>query len=197
MGPVFLFRRPDDDAIRRWLARQAAVPLGAAPPPDRCTVDHNRAPLGVGAATYERARGALRAWAMFRLGWVVIHPPDAPLRVGTTVAVLVHHLGLWSLNACRIVRLVDESGPVERFGFAYRTLPDHAVDGEEQFTVDWDHAGDDTVAYDVRAWSRPRHPLARLGGPVARLVQKRFARDSKRAMQRAVSGTGEAPSGPG
>jgi uncharacterized protein (UPF0548 family) len=182
---MFLVRRPSDDAIRRWLAGQASVPLRGGPPPTRCTRDHNRVTLGAGAAAFDRARAALGRWEMFRLGWVALYPPDAPLRVGATVGVLVRHLGLWSLNPCRIVRLVEEGGPLERFGFAYRTLPDHAVDGEEEFSVEWSRE-DDGVAYDVRAWSRPRHPLAWIGLPLARRVQRRFARDSKRAMERAV-----------
>jgi len=41
--------------------------------------------------------------------------------------------------------------------------------------------------YDLFAFSRPRHPLARLGGPLySRALQRRFARDSLRAMARAV-----------
>ena len=183
---MFLLRRPGDDVIRRWLEAQAAVPVSAAGPPARHTIDHNRATLGAGGAAFERARDALRRWEMFRLGWVVLHPADAPIRVGTTVGVLVHHVGLWSLNPCRIVRLVEDTGAVVRSGFAYRTLPDHAVDGEEQFTVEWSRA-DDAVVYDVRAWSRPRHPPAWIALPLARRVQRRFARDSKRAMARAVA----------
>jgi uncharacterized protein (UPF0548 family) len=183
---MFLVRRPGDDAIGRWLEGQASAPLAAGPPPARCTVDHNRVRLGAGGRVFERARAALARWGMFRLGWVAIYPPGAPLRVGETVGVLVRHLGLWSLNPCRIVRFVEERGPLERFGFAYRTLPDHAVEGEEAFTVEWSRK-DDGVAYDLRAWSRPRHPLAWIGLPLARRVQRRFARDSMRAMERAVA----------
>src|SRR5262245_16287574 len=79
---MFLLRRPGDDTIRRGLARQASVPFGTAPPRDACTASHARVLLGVGAGTYDRARAALRGWEMFRLGWVAIQPPDAPLRVG-------------------------------------------------------------------------------------------------------------------
>ena len=49
------------------------------------------------------------------------------------VAILARSIGLWWLNACRIVAVVDEDGPVKRFGFAYGTLPDHAGSGEERF----------------------------------------------------------------
>ena len=97
--------------------------------------------------------------------------------------------GHWWLNACRIVYVVDEEGPVTRFGFAYGTLPQHAESGEERFTVEWREA-DGAVWYDILAFSRPRQLLARAGYPFARRLQKRFARDSAAAMQRAV-GQGE------
>jgi uncharacterized protein (UPF0548 family) len=93
--------------------------------------------------------------------------------------------GLWWLNACQIVYIVDEDGPVKRFGFAYGTLPEHAESGEERFTVEW-HEQDDAVWYDILAFSRPQQFLARLGYPFARRLQKRFARDSASAMLRAV-----------
>ena len=80
---------------------------------------------------------------------------------------------------------MDEQGPVQRFGFAYGTLPEHAESGEERFTVEW-HEEDDTVWYDIVAFSRPQQLPARLGYPLARRMQKRFARDSAAAMQRTV-----------
>lgn len=153
---------------------------------DGYVVDHNRVRLGIGEETFIRASEALRGWKMFDLGWVRIYPPGAPIELETTVAVVGRHFGFWSLNACRIVYLVEEEGEVHRYGFAYGTLPEHAESGEERFTVEWNRA-DNSVWYDVYAFSRPRHPLARLGYPVGRVLQKRFARDSKQAVARAVS----------
>ena len=95
--------------------------------------------------------------------------------------------GVWWLNACRIVYAVSEEGPVNRFGFAYGTLPEHPESGEERFTVEW-HQADDSVWYDILAFSRPHHVLARLGYPYVRRLQKRFARDSAAAMVRAIGG---------
>jgi uncharacterized protein (UPF0548 family) len=77
------------------------------------------------------------------------------------------------------------AGAGQRFGFAYGTLPGHAESGEERFTVEW-HEADGAVWYDILAFSRPRRLLARLGYPLARRLQKRFARDSAAAMRRAV-----------
>jgi uncharacterized protein (UPF0548 family) len=122
---------------------------------------------------------------MFNMPWLRLDRTSAPIQVGTDVAVSVHHFGFYSLNACRIVYVVDEEDPVKRFGFAYGTLAEHAESGEERFTVEWDRG--DTIWYDILAFSRPRNLLARLGYPLSRLLQKRFAEDSKAAMLEAVS----------
>jgi uncharacterized protein (UPF0548 family) len=124
------------------------------------------------------------AGTISRLGWVEIWPPDASIQACQVVAVLARLFGFWSLNACRIVYVVDEGVRVKRYGFAYGTLPEHAESGEEPFTVEW-HEADNTVWYDILAFSR-HQLLVRLGYPLARWLQKRFARDSAAAMQRAV-----------
>jgi uncharacterized protein (UPF0548 family) len=152
-------------------------------------VDRTRIKLGCGGAVFQAAKDALARWGHFRLGWVEAVPADTPIRAGEVVAVVARVLGLWWLNACRIVYVVDESGPVCRFGFAYGTLPGHAESGEERFMVEWDRASE-AVWYDILAFSRPRHPLARLGYPLTRRAQKRFARASTAAMQKAVGPNG-------
>ncbi len=118
---------------------------------------------------------------MFPAPWTVIVPATTPIARDEVVAVHVRILGLWWINAARIVYTLDEP---RRFGFAYGTLPDHAESGEERFLVEWHD--DDTVWYDLRAFSRPRHVLARLAYPLTRAYQRRFARGSKAAMERAV-----------
>jgi uncharacterized protein (UPF0548 family) len=150
-------------------------------------VDQNRARLGEGEATFDRAVAALCAWKIFDVGWIRVFPPDAPIEVGTTVAVLVRHHGFRSLNACRIVYLIEEEdGDVRRCGFAYGTLPEHGERGEERFTVEW-RRDDGSVHYDLYAFSRPNQLLSRAGYPLARRLQRRFARDSMRAIARAVA----------
>jgi uncharacterized protein (UPF0548 family) len=145
------------------------------------TGDHNRQLLGRGAATFERAKVAVGAWTMFPRPWTAIEPEAAPIEKNGVVAVHVRVLGLWWLNASRIVYVVDEP---RRFGFAYGTLPGHAERGEERFLVEW--LEDDTVWYDLRAFSKPRHVLARLAHPITRAYQRRFGRASKAAMARAT-----------
>jgi uncharacterized protein (UPF0548 family) len=129
---------------------------------------------------------AIKNWQMFNLGWVRVWQKDAPIETGTCALVIVRHFGFYSLNVCRIVYLIDDEAPVKKFGFAYGTLEEHAERGEERFSVEW-NPQDDAVHYDLFAFSQPRHPLARLGYPVSRIMQKRFARDSKQAMFAAVN----------
>ncbi len=149
-------------------------------------VDHNRVRLGEGREAFDRAVAALRAWKMFDAGWVSLVPADAPVEVGMTVAVLARHYGFWSLNPSRIVYTIEEKDEdFVKCGFAYGTLSGHAQSGEERFTILW-RRDDGSVFYDLYAFSRPDHALARLGRPLARGLQRRFARDSLRAMVRAA-----------
>jgi uncharacterized protein (UPF0548 family) len=185
-------RKPSAERLREFLAAQSkldltypAVGATAAVPPAGYVVDRTRIKLGEGPSVFAAAQAALRRWEHFRLGWVETWPPERPIQAGQAVAVIARLFGLWWVNACRIVYVVDDKGPVQRFGFAYGTLPEHAESGEERFTVEW-HEADDAVWYDILAFSRPQQLLARLGYPLARRLQWRFARDSAAAMQRAV-----------
>lgn len=186
---MFLLRKPSGDAIRRFLSSQEVLAFsykgvgasreGVAPP--GYAVDRYRLKLGEGSEAYERAVEALRGWRQFNLDWVQLFPPETPVEVATTVVVRARHYGFWSLNPARIVYLIEETGDVERFGFGYGTLPGHAKRGEERFSVEWNRE-EGSVHYGVFAFSRPKHSLAWLGYPLARALQRRFARDSKRAM---------------
>ena len=192
---MFLTREPAEAGIRAFVAAQSTLPLSYAEvgatregvtPKGYYAVDRYRVKLGEGEAAYRRAVEALRGWRQFDLGWASIVPRGAPLEVGTTVAVLARHYGFWSLNSARVVYLVKDMDRAERFGFAYGTLPGHGEKGEERFVVERDHESG-SVHYDVLAFSRPNHPLAWLGYPFARALQRRFAHDSKEAMARAVA----------
>ncbi len=185
---MILAHRPSDQTITRFIESQSRLPFsylqtGATrtQPPAAFAVDHNRIKLGSGLETYERARSAMQQWKQFDLGWVSVVPSGLPIEVGTTVGVLARTFGLWTLNACRIVYLVDEEREGKRFGFAYGTLPDHVEQGEERFMIEW-RQEDDSVWYDILAFSRPRHPLAKLTRPIVRQLQKNFARDSLATM---------------
>lgn len=183
-------RAPSAAEVLRFIEAQQGQPFSypsvggtRGETPAGYTVDHNRALLGRGDHAYGRAVEAIRAWRMFDLGWVELRRIVEPLRVGQTVAVVARWAGIAFLNACRVVYLVDEP---DRFGFAYGTLPEHAESGEERFTVE--RLPDGAVWYDLLAFSRPNQVLAKLGYPISRSLQKRFARDSMAAMARAVGG---------
>lgn len=177
---MFRITEPSDEDVAEFVSSQRELPftypeVGAtnSTPPSNYTVDHNRIQLGTGEATYNTAVSALKSWRHFDLGWVTIVPRGVPIAVGATVAVKARAFGTWSLNASRVVYTIDES---RRFGFAYGTLPDHVECGEERFLIEW--LPDDSVWYDILAFSKPQHPLVRLSAPLARLLQKQFARES-------------------
>lgn len=191
---MFSASKPNRDAINAFIAVQqnqnfsySEVGRSRQKAPKGYTADHNRIKLGQGVDTFERAKRAVHQWKMFDMPWIDLCWPDTPIEPGATVAVVIPHLGFWFINACRIVYLIEEHGSVEKHGFAYGTLPDHAEIGEERFTVEFNPA-DQSVWYDLYAISRPT-TLARLAYPFTRALQKRFAQDSKAAMHRAVQCT--------
>src|SRR5687767_15405324 len=154
---MFTRKKPSDAQINAFIVSQQLLEfsypeVGATrtTPPSGYQVDHNRIRLGQGHEIYHQSIKALRKWKHFDLGWVQLHPANAPIVVGSAVAVLVHHLKFWSLNATRIVYVIDEETDVKKFGFAYGTLPNHAESGEERFSIEW-HTSDDSVWYDILA----------------------------------------------
>ena len=189
---MFLLSKPDPGYVRRFLEKQKTAGFsypepGATKitPPAGYNVDHNRILLGRGPEAFLAAKLAVRSWKMFDLLWVQLCWPDAPIEPGSVVAILVSHFGFWSLSAARIVYTIDEPGPVEKFGFAYGTLGDHVESGEERFSVEFRHESGE-VWYDLLAFSKPNHIMAKLGYPVSRMLQKRFAVGSLNAMHRAA-----------
>ena len=190
---MFLARRPSITDIERFLDRSRRLPLSYGPigllthPSNNHQLDEQFVAIGHGDTDLERARIALTAWKHFAIGWVELFPKQAPIETGTVVAVLIRHLGFWSLNGARVLYHVGGDDNRSSFGFAYGTLTNHAEHGEELFEVRLDPDSGD-VLYRIRAVSWPQSPLARIGQPIVRLLQARFRRDSAAAMKRAVSG---------
>lgn len=189
-GPRVSYGRPGAAEIDRFIGQQRELRLsyehpagGVLAPPPGFVVDQRRVELGRGADALDAARDAVRRWRMFDLGWIEIHPPETPIEIGRVVAVLAHFGPLWVMNATRIVDVIDDE---RRFGFSYGTLPGHSESGEERFLVE--QLPDGGVWYDLRAFSQPATWFVRLGYPLARALQRRFAIDSLHAMQRAVEG---------
>lgn len=144
--------------------------------------DYSQSRIGEGAAAFEAAKAAFARWEMFDLDWVRVVNPQARIEPGAVVGVEAHTLGLWSLNFSRILQVVDTAAC---FGFLYATTQFHVEEGEERFLLEFDRASG-TVVYTLEAVSRPRSALARLGFPVTRAFQRRFARDSHRRMKAAA-----------
>jgi uncharacterized protein (UPF0548 family) len=145
--------------------------------------DSSRSLLGRGEPMFLAAKRAFKRWAPFDLGWVRVANPAALIVPGQIVAVEARTLGLWTMNLSRIVEVTDVAC---MFGFLYSTTERHVEQGEERFVLHYDAATGD-VWYELEAVSRPRAPLARLGYPVTRAFQHRFARDSHRRMKESVS----------
>lgn len=193
---MFTLTEPSSDDVARFIKNQSnlsftyaevgATRFDPAAAPRGFTLDHNRVRLGHGNEVFERAVGALKQWRQFELGWVTIVPRGVKLEKDAVVAVKARACGTWSLNACRVVYVLDEQQFFRRAGFAYGTLADHVERGEERFLIELDPT-DESVWYDILAFSRPRHPLVRASFPVARMLQKRFARESMAVMKSFVS----------
>ena len=186
---MFRISEPSERDVAQFISSQRTLPFSYAEvgatnttPPAGYNVDHNRIQVGEGEATFARAIEALKRWQHFDLGWVTIVPRGVVVETGATVAVKARAFGTWSLSACRIVYVIDEA---RRFGFAYGTLPEHVERGEERFLIEW--LDDDSVWYDILAFSRPQHPLVKLSYPLARRLQKQFARESLIRMKLAAS----------
>lgn len=123
--------------------------------------------IGCGRARFEEAAAAGLRFGMLRGAGLRIEATTPTAQVGTDV---LGHLGPVAAP-CRVVYVVDEP---DRRGFAYGTLPGHAVRGEELFLVRHDTATDQVIA-EVAAFSQPAAWWSRLGAPVTSLMQKLIA----------------------
>jgi uncharacterized protein (UPF0548 family) len=146
---------------------------------------HDRYAEVIGPVTaWDRAVGGLRQWVAHAGSGAEVFPPDAPLVEGATLLVLLRAGPLHVVAPCRIVAVVDE---VDRFGFAYGTLPGHPEQGEEAFVVE--SGTDGNVTFTVTAFSRPAETLAKLGTPVSRMIQRRVTRGYLSALRDYVGAT--------
>lgn len=163
-----------------WLAPECGLKVTRLPA--FFVRDSSESVLGRGEAVFAAARAAFVQWAMFDLGWARVANAETTIARGEIVAVEVQSLGLWTVNLSRIVEVVETSSA---FGFIYKTTALHVEEGEERFLLTLE-AETGEVRYRLEAVSRPRAALARLGLPVTRMFQRRFARDSHRRMRAAV-----------
>lgn len=181
--------RPSEAAVRRALDDAARRPLSYGltgmtrhPQPPGWPSSGIRAPLGRGAAAWQRAVAALDRWAQYRTGWTWLYPQSPAIREGELLAAVARHYGLWSVNCCRVVYAPAAPDSESEHAYAIGTLDIHAETGEERFAVE--RAPDETVWFALTTYARAHHPLARLAPALVRRVQHRFARDAAAAMRR-------------
>ena len=124
--------------------------------------------LGAGEDDFAQGAEAIRAWAAHTSMSMQLAPPTPPLVEGSTIAFALPLFGAWVSGACRIVRVLDDESTS---GFAYGTLPHHPEQGEEAFLVH--RRPDDSVVFEIVAFSRPATLPTKLIGPLGRRLQRR------------------------
>lgn len=120
--------------------------------------------IGTGRPRFEQAAATVLRYGMLRGAGLRVTATTEVAEVGTDV---LGRLGPF-VAPCRVVYVLAEQN---RRGFAYGSLPGHAVSGEELFAVRYE-AAEHAVYAEVVAFSRPAAWWSRLGAPVAALVQK-------------------------
>ncbi|TDL05944.1 DUF1990 domain-containing protein [Mycolicibacterium obuense] len=156
------------------LSDLAALPLTypdvgatASTPPPGYRFLRRTSVIGCGRERFEQAAAAGMRFGMLRGAGLRVESTTPTAEEGTDV---LGHLGPVSAP-CRVVYVIDEP---DRRGFAYGTLPGHAVRGEELFLVRFDYTTDQVIA-EVAAFSQPAAWWSRLGAPVTSLMQKVIA----------------------
>lgn len=120
--------------------------------------------IGTGRPRFEEAAAAVLRYGMLRGAGLRVTATSEVAEVGADV---LGRLGPF-VAPCRVVYVLAEKN---RRGFAYGSLPGHAVSGEEFFGVRYE-SPENAVYAEVVAFSRPAMWWSRLGAPVAALVQK-------------------------
>ena len=184
---VFSILRPSTDELRRLVDEEKAhgrfsyTEIGATGSVLPDGYHHDRWQTDLGPDDGERFRlasDALRQWQPQRGAGIRVFP-DEPVQPDGTIALVIRAGLLFVTAVGRVVYVVEEPN---RFAFAYGTLTAHPERGEEAFAVIRE---DGRVRFEIVAFSRPRHPLARLGAPMTRLMQVRVTHAYLEAMQTA------------
>jgi uncharacterized protein (UPF0548 family) len=124
--------------------------------------------VGSGRQRFEEAAEKVMRYGMLRGAGLRVSASTEVALVGSDV---LGRLGPF-VAPCRVVYVVDEP---DRRGFAYGSLPGHAVRGEEMFGVRYDPV-DGAVYSEVVAFSRPATWWSVLGAPVLSVVQRVVSR---------------------
>ena len=140
--------------------RSGPLPPGYAHSEHSAVVGHDR-------EAFDRAVAAVFDWRAQRAAGLCVRA-SGPATEPRTVVVLTAGLPWFGYDIpCRVI-WAQTSGPVQ--GFGYGTLPGHPESVEEAFLVE--RRDDGSVEFRTRVFSRLASPLARLGGPLSRAVQR-------------------------
>jgi uncharacterized protein (UPF0548 family) len=183
---VFLLRRPSPHDLARLVHAESSADLtyrevGATASPDARPAGyrHDRWAADLGSFTADRfawAAAALAHWQVQRGAGLIVYP-GSPVQADSTFALAFRLAAIYVVATGRIVYVTSEP---DRFGFGYGTLPGHPEQGEEAFHVVRQGS---RLQLEIVSFSQPRHPLARVGAPVARVVQLRVTRRYLTALQ--------------
>ncbi len=182
---MLFLRKPGIETIRGFLVRQSKLDFTYSAV--GCHVRQSSPPgyairslahqLGEGESAYEAAKRGAKELGSVRLGWLEAGPEGTPIQTNAMVAILARTFGIWWLNACRIVLVIEEVGNGEsiRLRLMNFTGPRRnrrgaisSWNGIKRTTESW---------FDILAFSRPHHILTRLAYPIVRMTQKRFGRN--------------------
>lgn len=140
-----------------------------------------RAIIGTGREKFESASDAVMRWQVkTRSGFRVTRvgkqgAVEAEGPVATQECAVIRWAPL--RETVRVVRVVGET---RRRGFAYGTLPEHPLRGEEAFIVEW--RDDDRVELVIRSFSKTNGWAWSLLWPVIAVARRIFLRRYQRAL---------------
>ncbi len=180
-----LFAPASATGTRRLLEDSAAArttydgpsPDDLAAPPPGAHLDRSEVVVGRGDDDFGLARHGLQTWQAHCVTGVRVLPRGVAVVDGGTYVVSLGLPVAAVAAPCRVVAVTDEP---RHCGFAYRTLPGHPERGEESFHVELDEHG--RVWFRLVAVSSPSGALARLGHPVARVIQRAVSRAYGRSL---------------
>lgn len=135
--------------------------------------------VGHGREAFERAADDLLSGAVQRRAGATVRLSEVPLRKGTHVQMRLR-VGPLTFKIPCVVVWAERTA--ESCGFAYGTLPGHPERGEERFEVRLTPPGE--VTFSIVAFSSPGRWFTRLGGPVARRVQRKTTERYLEALDR-------------
>ena len=181
-------RRPSRAALEALLLSLADKPLtypevgatGTSTLPSGYRHDRYRVVIGRSGSAFERGREGIRTWQAHRHVGATLVPVEPAITLGTDLIVVVPVGPVWGVVPCRVVDVTDTDE-------AYGTLPGHPERGEEAFRVRREPEG--VVIFEVVVFSKPADPLARLGGPLSRLIQTRTTKGYLEGIRSYVNGT--------